>query len=68
VHVDVDVELPRDLEDAVDLAARIAVGVRRRADRPAPSRSACTSSASVPGLLISPSCGKTQSCRSIAQA
>ena len=32
VHVDVDVELPRHLEDAVDLAVGVAVRIRRRAD------------------------------------
>ena len=35
MHVDVDVELARHLEDAVDLAVRIAVGIGRGADHAA---------------------------------
>ena len=34
VHVDLGIEVARDGEDAIDLAARIGVEIRHRADRP----------------------------------
>jgi hypothetical protein len=65
MHVDLGVEIARDRKDAIDLRTRIGVEIRRGADGP---RAAGIKSSSVPGLLVRPSCGNTQSSTSIAQA
>ena len=69
MKVDVEIEAARDVEDARGLRRRIGVGIGAAADdvgallgRPA------TSSSSVPGSLVRPSCGNTQISRSSAQA
>ena len=60
MHVDVDVEFARHLEDAADLGGAVGVVAGRGADDVAPFLRAATISSSVPGLLVRPSCGMTQ--------
>src|SRR6266852_8743938 len=68
VQIDIDIEGLREIEQFFELRHRIGVHVRATADQIAAARKAATRSCSVPGSLVSPSCGKTQIERSIAQA
>ena len=67
MHVDVDVELAGEVEHATNLAGAVGVIPGRGSDHLGASLSPSTSRGSVPGLFVSPSCGKTQSSISIAQ-
>ena len=69
MHVDIHIELARQIEHPVDLAGMVRIVVRRRADHLRRRASnASTSSASERGLLVRPSCGNTHTSTSIAQA